>query len=110
MPLIQTLEIEEALTARDADHERSEAKRAVIGIAAATRHLALGVRRRLDERDARDAAAPAQASGRVEPQAGSVAADTPPLDAVSRPPAGETGGEPGSLPEGLAAAEQPAEA
>ena len=49
MPLLQTLEIEEVLTARDADHQRAVAKKLVIGIASATRQLASGIRRRLND-------------------------------------------------------------
>jgi hypothetical protein len=105
MPLIQTLEIEEALTARDADHQRSEAKRMVIGIAGTARHLALGVRRRLDERDARDASTPAQRSSRPGPPTERTAGDS----ADECPAEDTTIGESGTPPEGQAGFEERAE-
>ena len=110
MPLIQTLEIEEALTARDADHQRSEAKRMVIGIAASARHLALGVRRRLDERDAREETSPAQRPARDELRVESAPADASPVGSESRASAEATSGDSGSAAEPPAAAEERAAA
>jgi septum formation inhibitor MinC len=93
MPLLQTLEIEEVLTARDADHQRAEAKKLVINIASTTRQLATGIRRRLNEADARrevPVPRPPQkwATPPVEPEADTTVADVP-VEAVA---AVESGG------------------
>jgi hypothetical protein len=49
MPLLQTLEIHEVITARDADIQRAGFKRAVRAMAHSARNLATGLRRRMNE-------------------------------------------------------------
>lgn len=49
MPLLQTLEIHEVITARDADIQRAGFKRAVRVVAHSARNLASGLRRRMNE-------------------------------------------------------------
>lgn len=54
MPLLQTLEIHEVIKARDADIQRAHLKRLVRGVAGTARHLASGLRRRMNELAARN--------------------------------------------------------
>ena len=54
MPLLQTLEIHEVITARDADIQRAGFKRAIRGVAGTARNLASGLRRRMNDSPARD--------------------------------------------------------
>ena len=49
MPLLQTLEIHEVITPRDADIQRAGFKRAIRGVAGTARNLATGLRRRMNE-------------------------------------------------------------
>lgn len=49
MPLLQTLEIHEVITARDADIQRAGFKRAVRAMAHSVRNLSTGLRRRMNE-------------------------------------------------------------
>lgn len=49
VPLLQTLEIHEVITARDADIQRAGFKRAVRAMAHSARNLATGLRRRMNE-------------------------------------------------------------
>jgi hypothetical protein len=56
MPLLQTLEIEEVITERQANHERSKFKRVVLNMTTSVRKLNVGVRRRMNEADAKKAA------------------------------------------------------
>jgi len=55
MPLLQTLEIHEVVTTRDADIQRAGMKRAIRSIAGGARSLATGLRRRMNEFSAKDA-------------------------------------------------------
>lgn len=48
MPLLQTLEIHEVITTRDADIQRARLKRAVRSVAGTARNLATGLRRRMN--------------------------------------------------------------
>lgn len=56
MPLLQTLEIHEILTPREADIQRAGFKRAVRGVAGAARSLASGLRRRMNALSDRESA------------------------------------------------------
>jgi hypothetical protein len=56
MPLIQTLEIHEVITANEADIQRAEFKRLVRKLAISARHMATGLRRRMNGFDSQDAA------------------------------------------------------
>jgi hypothetical protein len=49
MPMLQTLEIHEVVTVRDADIQRAHLKRIVRGVAGTTRQLASGLRRRMND-------------------------------------------------------------
>lgn len=49
MPLLQTLEIHEVITARDADIQRAGFKRMIRGVAGMARNLASGLRRRMND-------------------------------------------------------------
>ena len=49
MPLLQTLEIHEVITPRDADIQRAGFKRAIRGVAGTARNVATGLRRRMNE-------------------------------------------------------------
>lgn len=53
MPLLQTLEIEEVLTERQVEIQRSKSKRVVLALASTARNFAAGIRRRMNELDAR---------------------------------------------------------
>jgi len=53
MPLLQTLEIEEVITERQVEHQRSKSKRVVLAMASTARNFAAGVRRRMNELDAK---------------------------------------------------------
>jgi len=53
MPLLQTLEIEEVITERQVEHQRSKSKRLVLGMASTARNFAAGIRRRMNEMDAK---------------------------------------------------------
>lgn len=57
MPLLQTLEIHEVITAREADIQRAGFKRSIRGVAVAARNLATGLRRRMNAMGARDSEA-----------------------------------------------------
>ena len=57
MPLLQTLEIHEVITPRDADIQRVGFKRLIRGVAVAARNLATGLRRRMNALDAKGAEA-----------------------------------------------------
>ncbi len=52
MPLLQTLEIHEVITARDADIQRAGFKRMIRGVAGMARNLASGLRRRMNALEA----------------------------------------------------------
>lgn len=86
MPLLQTLEIHEVITAQAVDLQRASLKRQVRNVANGARNLAMGLRRRMNAMDTRDGEAPHEgAAERDGPAAdlategGDVAAD--PLDA-----------------------------
>jgi hypothetical protein len=53
MPLMQTLEIEEVLSEKQVDVQRSKVKRFVLSISTTARNLWFGVRRRMNEEDAK---------------------------------------------------------
>ena len=53
MPLLQTLEIEEVITERQVEHQRSKSKRLVLAMASTARNFAAGIRRRMNEMDAK---------------------------------------------------------
>ncbi|MEQ1804296.1 MAG: DUF1845 domain-containing protein [Burkholderiaceae bacterium] len=53
MPLLQTLEIEEVITERQVEQQRSRFKRLVLAMSSTTRNFAMGCRRRMNEVDAR---------------------------------------------------------
>ncbi|MBY0367321.1 hypothetical protein CDN99_12465 [Roseateles aquatilis] len=55
MPLVQTLEIEEIISEKQAEHQRSNAKRIVLSLASTVRNFSSGVRRRMNEADAKKA-------------------------------------------------------
>lgn len=54
MPLLQTLEIHEVITPRDADIQRAGFKRAIRSVAGTARNLATGLRRRMNEFSAKE--------------------------------------------------------
>jgi len=53
MPLLQTLEIEEVITEKQVEQQRSKLKRLVLAMSSTTRNFAMGCRRRMNEADAR---------------------------------------------------------
>ncbi|MGJ9418719.1 DUF1845 domain-containing protein [Massilia sp. CMS3.1] len=57
MPLLQTLEIHEVITAREADIQRAGFKRSIRGVAVAARNLATGLRRRMNAMSGRESEA-----------------------------------------------------
>ena len=62
MPLLQTLEIEEVLTEKQVEQQRSRFKRIVLAMSSTTRNFAMGCRRRMNEADAKkDEPAPKKA-------------------------------------------------
>ena len=54
MPMLQTLEIHEVVTVRDADIQRAHLKRIVRGVAGTARQLASGLRRRMNDLATKD--------------------------------------------------------
>lgn len=55
MPLLQTLEIEEVITEKQVEQQRSRMKRIVLALSSIARNLSTGVRRRMNEADAKKA-------------------------------------------------------
>lgn len=55
MPLLQTLEIEEVISEREVEHQRSKSKRIVLALSSTARNLSAGIRRRMNEMDAKKA-------------------------------------------------------
>jgi poly(A) polymerase Pap1 len=53
MPLLQTLEIEEVITEKQVEQQRSRFKRIVLALSSMMRNFAMGCRRRMNEADAR---------------------------------------------------------
>jgi hypothetical protein len=53
MPLLQTLEIEEVITEKQVEQQRSKFKRIVLAMTSTTRNFAMGCRRRMNEADAK---------------------------------------------------------
>jgi hypothetical protein len=53
MPLLQTLEIEEVITEKQVEQQRSRFKRLVLAMSSTTRNFAMGCRRRMNEADAK---------------------------------------------------------
>jgi hypothetical protein len=53
MPLLQTLEIEEVITEKQVEQQRSRFKRIVLALSSTMRNFAMGCRRRMNEADAR---------------------------------------------------------
>lgn len=53
MPLLQTLEIEEVITEKQVEQQRSRFKRIVLALSSMMRNFAMGCRRRMNEVDAR---------------------------------------------------------
>jgi hypothetical protein len=53
MPLLQTLEIEEVISERQVEHQRSKSKRLVLAMASTARNFSAGIRRRMNEADAK---------------------------------------------------------
>jgi Transcriptional regulator AcaB len=53
MPLLQTLEIEEVITEKQVEQQRSRFKRLVLAMTSTTRNFAMGCRRRMNEADAK---------------------------------------------------------
>ena len=76
MPLLQTLEIHEVLTAQQVDLQRATLKRQVRDLANGTRNFAMGLRRRMNALAARDGAS-ASGSGDAELLEPAVAMDAP---------------------------------
>jgi hypothetical protein len=73
MPLLQTLEIEEVITERQVEHQRSKSKRVVLAMASTARNLAAGIRRRMNELDAK------KVDGEVRKEAATAAAALTPI-------------------------------
>ena len=65
MPLLQTLEIHELITLRDADLQRAGLKREVRGVAIRARNLATGLRRRMNGFSAKEAGREQSKSARL---------------------------------------------
>ena len=53
MPLLQTLEIEEVITEKQVEQQRSRFKRIVLALSSMMRNFAMGCRRRMNEADAK---------------------------------------------------------
>lgn len=88
MPMMETLAIEEIINERELETRRSHYKRVVLNISTKARNFWMGVRRRMNERDARLAAEAAKA----KPQASRPGAPTSPaadVSAATEPAAGD---------------------
>lgn len=75
MPLLQTLEIHEVLTAQQVDHQRATLKRQVRDVANGTRNFAMGLRRRMNALAARDGAESTGRDVEAEPMQAAIALD-----------------------------------
>lgn len=75
MPLIQTLEIEEVINEKAAEHQRSNCKRIVLSLSSTVRNFSSGVRRRMNEEDAKRADGGDRSPTRVSSEG--VASDPP---------------------------------
>ena len=53
MPLLQTLEIEEVITEKQVEQQRSRFKRIVLAMSSMMRNFAMGCRRRMNEADSK---------------------------------------------------------
>ncbi len=53
MPLLQTLEIEEVITEKQVEQQRSRFKRIVLALSSMMRNFAMGCRRRMNEADSK---------------------------------------------------------
>ena len=93
MPMMETLAIEEIISERELETRRSLYKRVVLSISTKARNLWMGVRRRMNERDARlaaEAAKPRPQAARPAPstnpdQDGPLAGEAPPDQRVDEP-------------------------
>lgn len=90
MPLLQTLEIEEVITERQVEHQRSKSKRVVLAMASTARNLGAGIRRRMNEMDAKmaegDEKRGSTRGAGASASAGAEGAE-PPLDHAAKPDA-----------------------
>ena len=70
IPLLQTLEIEEVITEKQVEQQRSRFKRIVLALSSMMRNFAMGCRRRMNEVDAKkndsDVKTPKTGAGKVE--------------------------------------------
>jgi hypothetical protein len=91
MPLLQTLEIEEVINESQVEHQRSKSKRVVMAIASTARNLGAGIRRRMNEMDAKKTEGdakrgstanplPASDESKLAPQAGPTEGVAAPVD------------------------------
>lgn len=71
MPLLQTLEIEEVITEKQVEQQRSRFKRIVLALSSMMRNFAMGCRRRMNEADAKVDQADSKRLG-VKPRASDV--------------------------------------
>jgi hypothetical protein len=65
MPLLQTLEIEEVITEKQVEQQRSRFKRIVLALSSMMRNFAMGCRRRMNETDSKKDEAEARKSRTV---------------------------------------------
>lgn len=77
MPLLQTLEIHEVISAQAVDQQRAMLKRKVRDVANAARNLATGLRRRMNALNARGDEAPEEQVTAVDRQSAAEPADAP---------------------------------
>lgn len=97
MPLLQTLGIEEVITERQVEFQRSRAKRIVLAMASVVRNFSAGIRRRMNEMDAKKAEGDGKLGDVKRPQPGSAAApiDAPALQTA--PEAAMAASDPGEI-------------
>lgn len=77
MPMMETLAIEEVITEREHEMRRSRHKRIVLAISTKARNFWTGVRRRMNEHDARLLAEAAKPKTASRPAAAAKQADAP---------------------------------
>ena len=104
MPLLQTLEIEEVITEKQVEQQRSRFKRLVLAMSSMMRNFAMGCRRRMNEADAKkNDADPRGAKVGVEKAAAAVGGEkTPGIQSAAGPEEPDEATQPEAVSEPVA--------
>ncbi len=83
MPLLQTLEIEEVITEKQVEQQRSRFKRLVLAMSSTTRNFSMGCRRRMNEMDAKKEEADTTRAKASNEKSAAKSENEPPTDTQS---------------------------